>query len=160
MSPSGVDKGSVDPADLIIVDGEGVKVSGVGKPSAETLLHCVIYQETGAGVVVHTHSVWNTLASLTGGDAVRIAGFEMLKGLSGVATHEHEEVVPVLVNSQDMDELSERLRTVLRSQPGCHGVLLRGHGLYTWGVDLAEAKRHLEVLEFLFEVTGQLRKVN
>jgi len=31
-------------------------------------------------------------------------------------------------------------------------VLVAGHGLYTWGQDLAEARRHLEVLEFLFEV--------
>ena len=33
-----------------------------------------------------------------------------------------------------------------------YGFLLAGHGLYTWGKTIAEAKRHIEVLEFLFEV--------
>jgi methylthioribulose-1-phosphate dehydratase len=36
-------------------------------------------------------------------------------------------------------------------------LLLRGHGLYTWGSDLAEAKRHVEILEFLLEVVGRMR---
>jgi len=38
-----------------------------------------------------------------------------------------------------------------------HGFLLRRHGLYTWGEDLAQAKRHLEILEFLLEVIGRTR---
>ena len=38
-----------------------------------------------------------------------------------------------------------------------HGLLIRRHGLYTWGRDLDELKRHLEVLEFLLEVVGRSR---
>ncbi len=36
--------------------------------------------------------------------------------------------------------------------PAAHGVLLSRHGLYTWGESVAEERRHLECLEFLFEV--------
>ena len=37
-----------------------------------------------------------------------------------------------------------------------HGVLLSRHGLYTWGrTSVAEVRRHLEALEFLFEVEGR-----
>jgi methylthioribulose-1-phosphate dehydratase len=38
-----------------------------------------------------------------------------------------------------------------------HGFLLAKHGLYTWGRDLAEARRHIEIHEFLFEVVARSR---
>ena len=86
----------------------------------------------------------------------------MLKGLEGVQTHDTMIEVPVFRNSQDMAELSERIRDVLEpssvtysKRPPVHGFLLAGHGLYTWGKSLAEARRHIEIFEFLFEVTVQ-----
>jgi methylthioribulose-1-phosphate dehydratase len=91
---------------------------------------------------------------------VKISGYEMLKGLAGVRTHDHEEWLPILENSQDMTELAERLSTLLSEQPNAHGFLLRGHGLYTWGASIQEAKRHIEILEFLLEVTGRTRFAN
>ncbi|MBS1724206.1 MAG: methylthioribulose 1-phosphate dehydratase [Armatimonadetes bacterium] len=157
ITPSGVDKGSVKPEDLLVVDEMAQVVQGAQKPSAETWLHIPIVEECGAKVIVHTHSIWNTLASLTPGSLFTINGLEMLKGLTGVATHEHTESVPILENSQDVPALAETLRKVLRSMPDAHAVLLRGHGLYTWGCDIFEAKRHLEILEFLFEVTIRSR---
>ena len=76
----------------------------------------------------------------------------MLKGLEGVRTHKHREWLPILENSQDMTELATRVSATLRENRGIHGLLLREHGLYTWGSDLQEAKRHVEILEFLMEV--------
>jgi methylthioribulose-1-phosphate dehydratase len=84
-----------------------------------------------------------------------IEGFEMLKGLAGVRTHEHREWLPIIENSQDMEALARTLEEVLERYPDAHGVLLRRHGLYTWGRDLGEAKRHVEILEFLLEVIGR-----
>lgn len=153
LTPSGVDKGQVQPEQLLIVDGAGQVVQGDKKPSAETLLHIPIVEETGATVILHTHSVWNTLASLSDGDEYVISGLEMLKGLKGVTSHEHQERVPILENSQDIPSLAVTLREVLRASPSTHAVLLRGHGVYTWGCDIFEAKRHIEILEFLFEVS-------
>ena len=37
----------------------------------------------------------------------------------------------------------------------CWGYLIRRHGLYTWGKDLEEATRHIEVIEFLLECMGR-----
>jgi methylthioribulose-1-phosphate dehydratase len=51
-----------------------------------------------------------------------------------------------------MTELATRVSATLRESRGIHGFLLREHGLYTWGSDLQEAKRHVEILEFLMEV--------
>ena len=51
-----------------------------------------------------------------------------------------------------MPLLGHQLREVLRAVPASHGLLLRGHGLYTWGASLAEAQRHVETLEFVLEL--------
>ena len=82
-------------------------------------------------------------------------GYELLKGLSGVSTHEHIERIPILENTQVYTALAEHLGEILRENADAHGVLLSRHGLYTWGESVAEARRHLDVLEFLFEVEGR-----
>jgi len=157
ITPSGIDKGAITGNDLLEVSRAGEPLAGSGRPSAETLLHVAIVAERDAHVVLHTHSIWNTLASLSprrGGEhSFAITGLEMLKGLRGVTTHEHVERIPILENSQDMPTLQAELLEALQKAPQAHAVLIAGHGLYTWGRDLAEAQRHLEVLEFLFEVS-------
>src|SRR6266566_2474926 len=79
------------------------------------------------------------------------------KGLDGVGTHEHRERLPIVENTQDWTAAAPRIEAMLRENPGAHGFLIRGHGLYTWGQDLAEARRQIEILEFLFEVMGRKR---
>jgi methylthioribulose-1-phosphate dehydratase len=88
-----------------------------------------------------------------------IEGYEMLKGLDGVRTHEHRERLPVIENTQDWVRAVTQVEVVLRENPEAHGFLIRRHGLYTWGSDLAEAKRQIEILEFLFEVMGRKRGI-
>lgn len=159
ITASGADKGALTPEQILLIDSQGAVLSGRGKPSDETKLHLAVVRARGAGAVLHTHSVWSTLLSEAHAAEGRlvIKGFEMLKGLAGVKTHEHEEFLPIIENSQDMDALAGALENALRSYPECHGVLLRRHGLYTWGRDLNEAKRHVEILEFLLEVIGRTR---
>jgi methylthioribulose-1-phosphate dehydratase len=79
----------------------------------------------------------------------------MLKGLAGNSTHDMLESIPILENEQDMDSLSRKLLQSLKAYPKAHAVLLKKHGLYTWGATPAEAERHVEILEFLFEVMGR-----
>jgi methylthioribulose-1-phosphate dehydratase len=154
ISPTGLDKGTMTPVDLLEIDPQG-RVEGAGKPSAETALHRVMYRDRpDARAILHVHSIWNTLLSarFSPKGYVPIEGYELLKGLSGVETHAHLERVPILENSQDYARLAERLTDALAQFPQAHGVLLSRHGLYTWGKSVAEARRHLEALEFLFEV--------
>ena len=108
---------------------------------------------------MHTHSVWSTILSETHAAAggLAIEGYEMLKGLTGVATHQHREWLPILETTQDWAATAPQVAALLTRQPAAHGFLIRGHGLYTWGGDVAEARRHLEALEFLFEVMGRKR---
>ena len=106
--------------------------------------------------MLHTHSVWTTVLSDLHGDAggFSIEGYEMLKGLNGVSSHEHREWIPIVDNDQDMPRLAQRVGAMLDQQPDAHAFLLRRHGLYTWGDTLADAERHVEILEFLFETVG------
>jgi methylthioribulose-1-phosphate dehydratase len=146
MTASSVSKGAIRPTDVLTVDGDGAPVGRkTGRPSAETLLHVAVARTRGAGAVLHTHSVWSTMLSeLHGAEgSLILAGFEMLKGLEGVRTHEHRERLPIFDNDQDMRRLSGRVDTMLKASPDVHGFLLRGHGLYTWGDDLAQARRYV-----------------
>jgi methylthioribulose-1-phosphate dehydratase len=157
MSPSGCDKGRLSADDLLVVDEHGTKLTGKSSASAETLLHITVIKHTGARAVLHTHSIWNTLLSGLHREhgALTISGYELLKGLRGVTTHETTERVPILKNSQDIPALAKQVETLLNLEGTFHGFLLENHGLYTWGNDLDEALRHAEVFEFLFEVLGR-----
>jgi methylthioribulose-1-phosphate dehydratase len=162
MTPSGVDKGDFTGAEVLLVDeNAGVVGEHIGKPSDESLLHIRIAKEREAGAVLHTHSVWNNLLSdeyaFDGG--ISIEGYEMLKGLKGVDTHQHREFLPIIENSQDMSSLADTVSDVLLNYPKAHGFLLRRHGLYTWGTNLREAKRHIEILEFLMEALGRTLEI-
>ena len=157
ITASSLDKGALEAAHILHVGEDGLVVSGTGRPSAETAVHVEIVRRRAACAVLHTHSVWGTILSDThaADGGLRIEGYEMLKGLDGVCTHEHREWVPIVENDQDMARLSEAIGDVLARFPAAHGVLLRRHGLYTWGKSLADAVRHVEILEFLFETIGR-----
>lgn len=161
ITASGNDKGSLDETHFLEIDDNSDVLQGFGRPSAETLLHLTIYRmRKKAGAILHTHSVWGTILSdrFYEDGAIEIEGYEMLKGLSGVKTHEHKELVPIVENSQDYFALSHVIDNVLRENPTCHGIYLRRHGLYTWGENVTEARRHIEIFEFLFEVLGRMQE--
>jgi methylthioribulose-1-phosphate dehydratase len=159
ITASSVPKGALARHDILQCDERGHVVGRAGRPSAETLLHVEVVRRRNAGAVLHTHSVWSTILSELwagkAGRALAIEGYEMLKGLAGVATHDHRELVPILENDQDIPRLATRVGETLTRHPNAHAFLLRGHGLYTWGETLDEAERHVEILEFLFEVVGR-----
>ena len=159
ITSTGLDKGSLTPDQLVQVDANGTVTEGSGQASAETALHLVVVRAREAGAVLHTHSIWSTIISelhaAQGG--IWIEGYEMLKGLQGVKSHTHREWLPIVENDQDMARLAGVIDRTLTQHPDAHGFLLRGHGLYTWGEDLGQAKRHLEILEFLLEVIGRTR---
>jgi len=160
ITTSGVDKGPLESSHIVEIDARGRVIQGSGTPSAEATLHLAIVRARGAGAVLHTHSIWSTILSdaATNG-SLMIEGYEMLKGLDGIRTHEHRERLPVIENRQDWAGAVPEVERVLHENPEAHGFLIRRHGLYTWGSDLAEAKRQIEILEFLFEVMGRKRGI-
>lgn len=157
ITGSGFDKGRLTPGQLVVVDADGRPLSEEQpKPSAETRLHTVVVQNAAAGSVLHTHSVWGTVLSERHASAgfLEIGGYEMIKAFSGISTHTDRVRLAIFPNTQDIDDLAERVELEIEDGDLAvrHGFLMAGHGLYTWGRDVSEARRHVEAWEFLFEV--------
>lgn len=153
ITVSGNAKGSLTEQDLMEVDSQGNPYNSEKRPSAETLLHALIYGHVkDARYIIHTHSVYGTVFSraIWNGE-IRFNNYEMQKAFRGVTTHEQEVVVPVYANNQDMMELAKLVDAYLINEPACPAFILAGHGIYSWGSSVAEAKRHSEAMEFLME---------
>lgn len=160
ITVSGRDKGKLTEADIMVVDFDGKAVGSDHRPSAETLLHTQLYRRfPDIGCILHTHSHNQTVASrlYAGAGHLRLEGYELLKAFAGNETHETEVLVPVLPNSQDMLTLAAQVDALLDSRR-LWGYLIDGHGLYAWGRDMAEARRHLDAFEFLIGCELDLRK--
>ena len=159
LSESGKDKGSLTTADFLQVSIADNHAPSGRKPSAETGLHTLIYRlYPQANAVLHVHTVNATVLSrVEKSSALLLNGFEMQKSLSGQTTHLDTVPVAIFDNDQDIDALAGRIAAYAESNPLRYGFLLRGHGLTCWGRDVAEARRHLEGLEFLFECEMQRR---
>ena len=160
ITVSGRDKGKLTEADIMVVDFDARAVGSDNRPSAETLLHTQLYRRfPDIGCILHTHSHNQTVASrlYAGAGHLRLEGYELLKAFAGNETHETEVLVPVLPNSQDMHTLAAQVDALLDSRP-LWGYLIDGHGLYAWGRDMAEARRHLDAFEFLIGCELELRK--
>lgn len=161
ITVSGGDKGQLTADGIMVVDLEGQPVATERRSSAETLLHTRLYRRFAeVGCVLHTHSQNQTVASRLYAPEghVRLEGYEMLKAFRGNTTHETTVELPVLPNSQDMPTLADQVDALLERQT-LWGYLIDGHGLYAWGRDIAEARRHLEAFDFLLGCELELRKL-
>ena len=159
---SGRDKGALTPDDIMVVDMRGHAVDTPARPSAETLLHTQIYARfPDAQAVLHTHSRTQTVASrlFAGQGVIRLAGYELLKAIAGHTTHETPIDVPVFPNTQEIPELVTRVDTWMDAGKPLYAYLIDGHGIYTWGRDMAEAERHIEAFEFLLGCELDLRRL-
>lgn len=159
---SGRDKGRLTEDDIMVVDFDGRAVGSDHRPSAETLLHTQLYRRIeDIGCVLHTHSRTQTVASrlFSMAGRVKLEGYELLKAFRGNDTHEAAIEVPVLPNSQDMPALAAKVEALLDRGP-LWGYLIDGHGLYAWGRDLAEARRHLDAFDFLLTCELDLRRLH
>lgn len=152
ITSSGKHKGRLIPADIMHADAEGRSLDG-GKPSAETGLHVQLYRLfPEAGAVLHTHSPGGVALSRAFPRLAAwvIEGHELVKALPGQTTHEARIAIPIVDNDQDMQRLARAIEPALLANPPPPAYLIRGHGLYAWGKDVAEAERVVEALEWLF----------
>jgi methylthioribulose-1-phosphate dehydratase len=161
ITVSGLDKGRLTEDGVMVVDLDGRPVATEQRPSAETVLHTRLYRrDAGIGCVLHTHSLVQTVASrvFAPSGGVRLEGYELAKAIAGTTTHEAVIELPVLANSQDMAATAGQVEALLDAGP-LSGYLIAGHGLYAWGRDLAEARRHLEAFEFMLACELELRRL-
>ncbi len=158
VTRSGIDKGAIGPADVAVVALDGEPPVGL---SAETPLHLERYRTDPAiGAVFHVHTVASTVLSRLDerAEVVRTEGFEMHKAL-GLRSHESVVEIPVFANDQDTSRLASAVAARLGAGALVPGFLLAGHGLYAWGATAADARRHVEGLEFLLACHLEERRV-
>jgi methylthioribulose-1-phosphate dehydratase len=151
ITVSGKHKGELDIDDIMPVDCSGNSLDG-RKPSAETPIHTVLYSfDPEIKCILHTHSLYATMLSKNTGSKLILDDYELLKAFRGIQTHATNLTVPVFPNDQDTIRLAKKVELYLSGMDKCFGFLIEGHGLYTWGTDAEDAKRHMEAFEFLFE---------
>ncbi|MCD1260280.1 methylthioribulose 1-phosphate dehydratase [Paenibacillus athensensis] len=151
ITASGKDKSVQTPEDFLLVNESGQPTDDTKlKPSAETLIHCEIYRLTGAGAIFHVHTVFNNLASELFWErgSIPVEGVELIKAFN-IWDEDALIDIPILPNYADIPRIAELVEGVLT--PRIPGIVLRKHGIYAWGANAFEAKRHLEAFEFLFE---------
>ncbi|TAL91219.1 MAG: methylthioribulose 1-phosphate dehydratase [Rhodanobacter sp.] len=162
ITVSGRDKGKLGRDDIMLIDLHGNAIGSDARPSAETALHTQLYRRWPAvGAVLHTHSRTQSVASrlFAAEGLIRFQGWELQKAISGHDTHEGVLEIPVFPNTQHLPELVACVDAWLDAGKPLHGYLIDGHGIYTWGHDMAETMRQLEALEFLLDCELELRKL-
>jgi len=157
ITASGKDKSVSTPEDFLLVDEKGERAEATAlRPSAETLIHCEIYKATDAGAIFHVHTVFNNVVSelYASEGKIPVQGVELIKAFN--IWEENARVdIPILPNFADIPRIAELVRDSI--VPQVPGIVLRGHGIYAWGKNSFEAKRHLEAFEFLFEYVYRMR---
>ncbi len=163
ITESGVDKGTLGPHQILVVDRAGKALEPGRRASAETALHWEAYERDPAiGAVAHTHSLSATVLSRAAAlsTCLMFEGYELAKAFAGVTDHRTRLELPIVENDQDIGALARAARAAIQRFTGVRGYLIRGHGAYVWGRDMDETLRHLEALEFLLACAleeGKLR---
>lgn len=159
ITVSGKHKGRLTESDIMLIDADGHALDA-RRPSAETLLHTSIYRlYPDVNAVLHPHSPNATLASRLFAERVVLEDYELLKAFEDVTTHESRVVVPIFPNDQNIPHLTLRVESYLALHPETRAYIIAGHGFYTWGKQLDDALRHVEALEFLFDLEIRLHGV-
>ncbi|CAN7699634.1 methylthioribulose 1-phosphate dehydratase [Paenibacillus sp. LjRoot56] len=156
ITSSGRDKSVQTPEDFLLVNEKGLPTEATSlKPSAETLIHSEIYRLTGAGAIFHVHTIFNNLASELYGErgSIPVDGVELIKAFN-IWDEEAQIEIPILPNYAEIPRIAELVEGAI--VPRIPGIVLRKHGIYAWGANPFEAKRHLEAFEFLFEYVYRL----
>ena len=148
IKPSGVDYGTLRPADMVLVDLEGKVVEGRLRPSSDTPTHLELYRGfPSIGGVVHTHSRWATAfaQAATPIPALGTTHADFFRGS-----------VPVTraLKPREIAGAYEREtgKVILEAFAGVEpldipAVLVRGHGPFAWGEAVAKAVENAVALE-------------
>jgi methylthioribulose-1-phosphate dehydratase len=156
VTASGKDKSQSTPEDFLLVNEQSLPTEATNlKPSAETKIHSEIYRLTGCGAIFHVHTVYNNLLSELCWDqgSIPIEGVELIKAFN-IWEEDAKIEIPILTNYADISKIAAEIEGAL--VPHIPGIVLRKHGIYAWGADAFEAKRHLEAFEYLFEYAYRL----
>ncbi|KAF9978912.1 hypothetical protein BGZ73_008417 [Actinomortierella ambigua] len=168
IAPSGVQKERIQPKDLFVLELANRSILRkplVYKPSACTPLFYNAYTMRKAGACIHTHSQHAVMATLLyPGKEFVITHQEMIKGIRKGMTKENLRyfdrlVVPIVENTAEEEDLTERMAKAMEQYPDTCAVLVRRHGVYVWGENWEKAKCMAECYDYLFEIAVKMKSI-
>lgn len=150
ITRSGIDKSKIQTDDFIEIGPEGLPLPPFETmtPSAETGIHCALYELfPDTEVILHSHDI-NAVVQSVGASRICFEGYELQKAFPTVTSHEGKMAIPVVPNSQDMSSINKAL--LERKRELLYGVfMIEKHGYYAWGRSVFEAKRLVEAFAYL-----------
>lgn len=163
IKPSGVTYEKMTAQDMVVVDLDGRVVEGELNPSSDKLTHAVLYKHyPEIGGIAHTHSTWATIWAQAGLDvqamgtthadtfygSVPCARFLTEKEVSDGYEVETGKVIIETFEKRGLDVLA------------VPGILLQGHGPFTWGKDAKTAVMNSVVLDEVSKMNFFTQKLN
>ncbi|MGE6629178.1 L-ribulose-5-phosphate 4-epimerase [Bacillus sp. NPDC077027] len=150
IKPSGIDYDTLKARDMVVVDLDGHVVEGTLSPSSDTATHAVLYQHyPEIGGIVHTHSTWATTWAQAGLDlpAMGTTHADTFYGDVPCARFLSQEEIDrgyEIETGKLIIETFEKRGLDILAIPG---ILLQGHGPFTWGKDAKSAVMNSVVLD-------------
>ena len=163
IKPSGVTYEKMTAQDMVVVDLDGRVVEGELNPSSDTLTHAVLYKHyPEIGGIAHTHSTWAPIWAQAGLDvqamgtthadtfygSVPCARFLTEKEVNDGYEVETGKVIIETFEKRGLDVLA------------VPGILLQGHGPFTWGKDAKTAVMNSVVLDEVSKMNFFTQKLN
>lgn len=156
IAPSGVQKELMQPTDMFVMDYASktyLRRPANLKPSACTPLFYAAFSLRNAGCCIHTHSISAVLVTLLceasgSQDVFEIEQIEQIKGVprgygedrKGNLGYYDRLRIPIIENTAHEEDLKDTLEAAIEAWPDTYAVLVRRHGIYVWGKDVAQAK--------------------
>jgi L-fuculose-phosphate aldolase len=141
-TPTAVSKADIVPEMILVLDKDGNKLQGIGKPFSEIKLHLAAYRSRDdVRAVVHAHPPFAMARGLVGGD------FEISVPEAVVSIG---DVIPVV--SYAMPGAAEHSEIIAGALSRCDLFMMPGNGVLSVGRDVKEAYLRMELLEHLLKI--------
>jgi L-ribulose-5-phosphate 4-epimerase len=159
IKPSGAKLAKLKPQDMPIINiKSGKKVKGNLKPSTDTPTHLEIYKKfNNINSIAHNHSIYATAWAQSSKSIPLI-------GTTHADYWKNEVPIVEFLSLKDLKQDYEKntgkliLKTLDRKKLNaytCPGVIVAGHGPFTWGSENSSAVINAEILEFVAQTTFQ-----
>lgn len=163
IKPSGVDYKTMQESDMVVCDLDGNIVEGTLNPSSDMPTHAVLYRHfPEIGGIVHTHSTWATTWAQAGLDlpAMGTTHADTFYGTVPCARFLTKEEIDQGYEEQTGELIAATFKERQIKPMEVPGVLLHGHGPFTWGKDADSAVMNAVVLEEVAKMNLFTRQLN
>jgi len=163
IKPSGVGYDDMKASDMVVCDFDGNVIEGDLNPSSDMPTHAVLYKEfPEVGGIVHTHSTWATIWAQAGLDvpAMGTTHADTFYGTVPCARFLTQAEIDRGYEEETGRAIVETFRERGIKPMEVPGVLLHGHGPFTWGKDAKGAVMNAVVLDEVCKTNLFARQLN